>query len=280
MHTERNKGRGYGTRLSFWFISLVHDNRPLPRIKDPYKALKAAGLCRGHQVLEVGCGPGFYTLPAAEIVGKEGRVFATDVNPWAIRRVKEKMDYKGIQNIRPMQVNAADCGLPDHSMDLAFLFGLPRVVGGMDDLFSELGRVLKPGGTVALQRSARSKEELVGKMKEQGFFFEGQEGRILKFKSKRQHHPDNFLEIHPQAAEGLGIKQGDWVKVSSPRGSIRTKAEVTLRIDPRVVHVFHGFNESNCKILTDHKSFDPLTGSTGLKSLMCRVEKSFEPKSE
>jgi len=39
------------------------------------------------------------------------------------------------------------------------------------------------------------------------------------------------------------------------------------------VHLYHGFKESNCNVLTDHKAFDPITGSTGLKSLLCKVEK-------
>lgn len=52
------------------------------------------------------------------------------------------------------------------------------------------------------------------------------------------------------------------------RGSIRCAAKVTDHIDPRVVHLYHGYKESNCNVLTDHKTFDLITGSTGLKSLV------------
>jgi anaerobic selenocysteine-containing dehydrogenase len=85
--------------------------------------------------------------------------------------------------------------------------------------------------------------------------------------------PKNLLEIHPETAKKLTIKNGELVKVESPRGSITSSAYVTDRIDPRVVHLYHGFEESNCNILTDHKAFDPITGSTGLKSLLCKVMK-------
>ena len=85
--------------------------------------------------------------------------------------------------------------------------------------------------------------------------------------------PRNLLEIHPETAKKLTIKNGALVKVESPRGSITSSAYVTDRIDPRVVHLYHGFKESNCNVLTDHKAFDPITGSTGLKSLLCRVKK-------
>jgi hypothetical protein len=38
-------------------------------------------------------------------------------------------------------------------------------------------------------------------------------------------------------------------------------AKVTDRIDPRVVHPYHGFKDCKCDVLTDHKACDPITGS-------------------
>jgi len=89
----------------------------------------------------------------------------------------------------------------------------------------------------------------------------------------RKLMPKNLLEINPVAAERLGINDGDIVRVESLRGSIRSLAKVTEIIDPRVVHLYYGFQESNCNILTDHEAFDPITGSVGLKSSLCRVIK-------
>ena len=90
----------------------------------------------------------------------------------------------------------------------------------------------------------------------------------------RKHVPENLVEIHPEAASKYEINDGEFVKVSSLRGSIQCKASVTNSIDPRVVHLYHGFNESNCNVLTDNKAFDPITGSVGMKSLLCKVEKA------
>lgn len=89
----------------------------------------------------------------------------------------------------------------------------------------------------------------------------------------RSLFPENLLEINPRTAAKLGITESELVRISSPRGSVTCKAHITDRIDPRVVHLCHGFKECNCNVLTDHKAFDPITGSTGLKSLLCRVEK-------
>lgn len=88
-----------------------------------------------------------------------------------------------------------------------------------------------------------------------------------------EQFPENLLEINPKAAAGLGIEDGEVVGVESPRGRIECKAHVTDCIDQRVVCLYHGFAESNCNILTDNKAIDPITGSVGLKSLLCKVEK-------
>lgn len=88
-----------------------------------------------------------------------------------------------------------------------------------------------------------------------------------------KYAPENLVEINPEAASNLGIHNREVIRVSSPRGQIQCKANVTDSIDLRVVHLYHGFKESNCNILTDNKVFDPITGSVGMKSLLCKIEK-------
>ena len=67
------------SNIAYWTIRLMHDNPLLPLVRNPYKLLKAAGLEEGQKVIEVGCGPGFFTIPAARIVGDEGHVYAVEV---------------------------------------------------------------------------------------------------------------------------------------------------------------------------------------------------------
>jgi len=102
----------------------------------------------------------------------------------------------------------------------------------------------------------------------------------------RKAAPDPIAEIHPQTAEPLGIGDGDWMWIESRRGRIRQKAKLTTRIDPRVIHVEHGwwFPEeaapeygvwkSNANLLTDNQPpYDPAMGTYQLRGLLCRVEK-------
>jgi formate dehydrogenase major subunit len=90
----------------------------------------------------------------------------------------------------------------------------------------------------------------------------------------RELFPDNLLEINPQTAAQLDIKDGRFVRVTSPRGALKCAAYLTDRTDPRVVYLSHGFKEGNCNVLTDHKACDPITGSTVLKSLLPKVGKT------
>lgn len=102
--------------------------------------------------------------------------------------------------------------------------------------------------------------------------------------SLRKKHPDPLTELHPETAQALGIEEGDWIWIETRRGRIRQKAKITPWIDPRVVHVEHGwwFPEeegpehgiwrSNANLLTDGgPPYDPAMGTYQLRALLCKV---------
>lgn len=106
----------------------------------------------------------------------------------------------------------------------------------------------------------------------------------------REQHPEPFIEIHPDTASRLDIRNGDWVIIESPRGKVRQKAKIFAGIHPQVVgaqHAWwypekkkgnHGWAESNINILTDnsYESCDPAMGSTSVRTLLCNIYK--EPR--
>ena len=175
-HTEL-----HASRFSFWIITLMHDNPLLPIFRNPYKLLREAGLRQGQKALEVGCGPGFFTIPAAKIVGEEGLIYAIDVNPFAIRRVKNKIAKERLRNVKPSLTNASNTGLPESSIDLAFLFGLRYVAGGLGNVMSEMNRILKPGALLSFEKTRGSGEELIQEVERAGFSYADRSGRIFLF---------------------------------------------------------------------------------------------------
>lgn len=116
-------------------------------------------------------------------------------------------------------------------------------------------------------------------------FFHSEFRQIPKL---RRQCPDPVVEIHPDTARPLGIKEGDWVWIESPRGRVKQKAKLTKGIDPRVVHAqhawwfpedkraepsLHGVWESNINVLTDWEAVDEAIGSASLRALLCKVYK-------
>jgi ubiquinone/menaquinone biosynthesis C-methylase UbiE len=146
--TRRNTS--ISDRIHFRMMSLVHETL-YSLFRDPYKALNAAGLKPGQEVLEVGCGPGFFTIPAARMVGEKGSVHALDISPLAVEKVQQKIEREGVTNVKTILADAAQTGLPDQSFDLVFVFGLAHPIGGMEAIWLELHRLLKPAGVLSVE---------------------------------------------------------------------------------------------------------------------------------
>ena len=135
---------------NFRMMALIHETL-YGFLRDPYRALADAGVQPGQAVLEAGCGPGFFTIPAARTVGGTGSVMALDINPFAVEHVQRKIEAEGVSNARVLLADASQTGLPGQSFDLAFLFGLPRPIGGMEKIWKEMHRLLKPAGILAVE---------------------------------------------------------------------------------------------------------------------------------
>ena len=86
--------------------------------------------------------------------------------------------------------------------------------------------------------------------------------------------PDPTVDIHPQTAQELGIKQGDWVRVATMRENASMRANLTRGIHPRVVATVHGWaGKSNDNLLTDNKVCATAIGTTPLRGLLAKVYK-------
>ena len=48
---------------------------------NPVRLLEKMGVKEGQKIIDIGCGPGFFTIPASKIVGEDGFIFALDILP-------------------------------------------------------------------------------------------------------------------------------------------------------------------------------------------------------
>jgi anaerobic selenocysteine-containing dehydrogenase len=102
------------------------------------------------------------------------------------------------------------------------------------------------------------------------FFYDQSQLRHLW--SLRAKFPEPLMEINPEDAQKYGIGDKDLVEVESPRGLMEAKAHVTEDMMKGVVHIYHGFwGKGNVNQLTLDTPVDPVSSSSNLRSVLCRV---------
>ena len=121
---------------------------------------------KGQVVADLGCGPGYYTLPLAESVGPEGKVYAVDMNEKAIRALEKKANKHGYHNIEAHATSASDLSfIKDESVDFVLAAGLLCSMAPKyhEATVNEMKRILKPSGKAYLSLGFHPPLGFVGK---------------------------------------------------------------------------------------------------------------------
>jgi len=155
------------SNLSFRMMSLtfVFRDFSVPRME----ILKEVGIKAGSRVLDFGCGPGGYVVPASTLVGESGKVYALDIHPLAIRSVQRLISVKGLANVETI---LSDCqtGLPDESVDVSLLYDTYHNLSEPEGVLKELHRVLKPDGLLSFSDHHMKAEKIMAKVTSGGLF--------------------------------------------------------------------------------------------------------------
>src|SRR5206468_4539633 len=89
--------------------------------------------------------------------------------------------------------------------------------------------------------------------------------------------PDPRLEIHPRLAESLGLKEGDWVTVTTRRTAITLQAWVVKTIRPDTVFIAYHWPGGRSANRLTHRTLDPRSKIPEYKVSACRLEKAAAP---
>jgi ubiquinone/menaquinone biosynthesis C-methylase UbiE len=116
----------------------------------PRSALRRLGVGSGDRVIDIGAGSGFFSLPAALLVGSEGEVLAVDIAPEAVALIEKKRLEKGVGNLRALLSTEASLGLPAGRGTFALMFKVFHEVDDKAAMLKELYGALKPGGRIAI----------------------------------------------------------------------------------------------------------------------------------
>jgi ubiquinone/menaquinone biosynthesis C-methylase UbiE len=112
--------------------------------------LDRIGIRAGERVLELGPGPGAFTVGAAERVGPEGSVVAVDIQAEMIAQVDQRVQQAGLTNVETHVASAYQLPIVDQSVDRAFLITVLPEIPDRRRALSELHRVLRPGGVLSI----------------------------------------------------------------------------------------------------------------------------------
>jgi len=135
----------------------------------PLNMLKEADIKPGYNVLDFGCGPGSYSIAAAKAVGENGRIYALDIHPLAVKKVKCTAAEQGLVNIETIE---SDCktGLNDRSVDAVLLYDVYHDLCNKSQVLEELHRVLKPEGILSFSDHHMKKEKILSEITGGGLF--------------------------------------------------------------------------------------------------------------
>ena len=137
--------------LLFKPAGMMMGSRARRWLMNPVKTLQGAGIQPAQTVLEVGCGTGFFTIPAAKLIGGQGCLVAMDLSSGYIEQVSKIVRNANLKNVRIVKRDALDTGLESASIDKTLLLGvIPFPLLPLNRLLPEIHRVLKPDGTLAV----------------------------------------------------------------------------------------------------------------------------------
>lgn len=124
---------------------------------DPEKVLLEAGLKEGDIFADIGAGPGFFSIPAANIVGMAGIVFAVDTQKEMLLYLRDFRNPP--QNIVLLLSEEDTMPIADRDADFTLLAYMLHEVEDRDKFLSEIMRIMRPGGTLLVIEWKKQKEE-------------------------------------------------------------------------------------------------------------------------
>jgi len=116
----------------------------------PSRVITEIGVRPGMAVGDIGAGDGYFALRLARAVGKDGKVFANDIDQKALGVLRGRMEEDGLKNIDIITGKPDDPRLPPASVDLALMVNVINLVKEKTVFLSNLKSGLKPGGRLAV----------------------------------------------------------------------------------------------------------------------------------
>lgn len=118
-------------------------------LQNPQKILRPY-IHKGMKVLDVGCGPGFFSIDMAHLVGDSGRVIALDLQEGMLQKVKNKIQGTDFEKrFTLLKCEEDKLGVAE-KVDFILAFYMFHEVTDQDGFLDEIGSILNPNGQVLI----------------------------------------------------------------------------------------------------------------------------------
>jgi ubiquinone/menaquinone biosynthesis C-methylase UbiE len=118
--------------------------------EQPEQALDALKIRTGMTVADVGAGTGYMALRMARRVGPSGKVYANDLQPEMLQKLRARSQHEKLSNVETVQGTEADPKLPPNTMDLVLLVDVYHEFSQPQAMLDKIRESLKPDGRLVL----------------------------------------------------------------------------------------------------------------------------------
>jgi ubiquinone/menaquinone biosynthesis C-methylase UbiE len=150
----------------------ILDHRIRRWLQDPQKILRPY-IEEGMTVLDIGCGPGFFSIDVAQMVGPSGRVIASDLQEGMLQKLRDKIQGTELEERITLRKCEEDKVGVSVNVDFVLAFYMVHEVPNPKKFFREIKSILKPNGQVLIVEppfrvSKRAFEETIRKARDAG----------------------------------------------------------------------------------------------------------------
>jgi len=127
------------------------------------RVMDILGISSGKSVADIGAGSGWFTVRAARRVGKDGVVYAVDINPESVRYIDERAQKERLHNVKTILGKPDNSLLPASAVDAVLMLKTYHEVAEPVALLRNLRASLRPGAKVGIiDRNGNGEDHGVG----------------------------------------------------------------------------------------------------------------------
>lgn len=135
------------------------DNEKRRKMLPPEQTLISLGLKEGDTMADIGCGIGYFTVPASKIVGENGKIYAMDIHPEMLEEVHVKVKENNISNIETVLTEEYDLKLEADKITIAFICTVLHEIEDKAKFISEIKKSICDKGRIVIVEWQKIKSE-------------------------------------------------------------------------------------------------------------------------